>query len=183
MPRDARRTAEPDDTGGDTWAAVLAAWDVAPGSSSEAALATAVLLDAHRHTRSVIEAARVALARGAVHAAPPDWVLGGTVTSEFKISFFVQPAVGDALGALIARRGAARGADASDGGGARRRRVQWRGAANGPRTGHRRACSVVRYSRMPRTTIRAADPGAPVLGTPDLAAAAARDAADFPARD
>jgi hypothetical protein len=63
MPHDRPRPAEPDSPDGGPWAAVLAAWGVAPGSSSEAALATAILLDAHRHARPVVEAAHVVLAR------------------------------------------------------------------------------------------------------------------------
>jgi hypothetical protein len=45
------------------WAALLSAWDVQAGSPSEAALATAVLLDAHRHPRSVVVAAQYVLGR------------------------------------------------------------------------------------------------------------------------
>jgi hypothetical protein len=45
------------------WAARRVAWDVVPGSPSEAALATAVLLDADRYACAVVEAARIVIAR------------------------------------------------------------------------------------------------------------------------
>ena len=40
-----------------TWTALLAAWGVPRGSESEVALATAVVLDAHRYAQRVLDAA------------------------------------------------------------------------------------------------------------------------------
>jgi hypothetical protein len=50
-----------DDAGREEWARLLARWDVAPGSPSERALATAVLLDAPLHPVAVRRVAAVVL--------------------------------------------------------------------------------------------------------------------------
>lgn len=55
--------ASPDASG---WAELLAGWDIAPGSESERALATAVLLDAPRHTPALVRAAERVLRRASL---------------------------------------------------------------------------------------------------------------------
>ena len=55
----------------DAWSTLRAAWDVVPGSSSEVALAIAVLLDRDRYASAVVEAALAVLARPRVDAVSP----------------------------------------------------------------------------------------------------------------
>ena len=52
-----RLPAAPADSGASGWAERLAGWDIAPGSASERALATAVLLDAACHAPALVRAA------------------------------------------------------------------------------------------------------------------------------
>ena len=46
---------------GDDWAGLLLRWDIAPGTASERALATAVLLDAQRYPTAVRPVAAIIL--------------------------------------------------------------------------------------------------------------------------
>lgn len=46
---------------GDDWAGLLLRWDIAPGTASERALATAVLLDAPRYPTAVRRVAAIIL--------------------------------------------------------------------------------------------------------------------------
>ena len=55
---------------GDDWAGLLLRWDIAPGTASERALATAVLLDAPRYPTAVRRIAAIILTT--FDAAPAD---------------------------------------------------------------------------------------------------------------
>jgi hypothetical protein len=61
-PRAAHRPVHaPDAALGDDWASLLLRWDIAPGTPSERALATAVLLDAPRYPSAVRRVAAIIL--------------------------------------------------------------------------------------------------------------------------